>query len=134
MLAVAMFVGLLQSSSLASSVSKTFKGTPEQVFAAAEKAQRENSQVITVKPSHKELKIRFEGPRLSGMERYSALSGDASVVPGIADKCMLTISVNDIHVSSSGSYSESMKPEITTISEKNFANSVLRRVRRILGQ
>jgi hypothetical protein len=132
--AALVLVGLLQSSGLASSVSKAFKGTPEQVFAAAEKALRENSRISTVKPSHKELKIRFEGPSTSGREQYSALSGDASVVPGVGDKCMLTISVNDVHVSSSGGYLESMGPAISTGSEKSFANSVLRRVGRILGQ
>jgi len=134
MLAIVLLLAILQSSSLASSVSKTFKGTPEQVFAAAEKSLREDSRVIAVKPNHKELAIRFEGSRSSGVERYSALSGDASVVPGIADNCRLTISVNDVHVSSSPGYLGSMGPAISKESEKSFANSVLRRVRRILGQ
>ena len=129
-----LLVGLLQSSSLASEVSKTFKATPEQVFAAAEKALRENSRVISVKPIQPQLKIQFRGPRLSALEQYSALSGEASISQSTAGKCLLTISVADVHVSSAGSYSQSLDPAMAQASEKNFVNSMLRRVRRILGQ
>jgi len=125
--AVLVLVWLLQSSSLASSVTKTFTQTPEQVFAAAEKALREDSRVISVEPSHNELKIRFSGPRFSWGEHYSALAGDASISLGVADKCQLTISVQDVSVSSAS-------PVIPGPSSKSFANSLLRRVRRILGQ
>lgn len=129
-----LLVGLLQSSSLASVVSKTFKATPEQVFAAAEQALRKNSWVSSVEPIQPQLKIQFRGPRLSALEQYSTLSGEALISQTTAGKCLLTISVADVHVSSAGSYSQSLDPAMAQASEKNFANSVLRRVRRILGQ
>jgi len=139
LIAVVLLVGLLRSSALASSASKTFKGTPEQIFAAAEQALRENSRVLSVEPNQKQLKIQFKGPRTSGLEQYSAFSGDASVsvVPNTLNKCILTISVNDVHLPPAGD-PRSVGPEpafsISTASEKSFANSVFRRVRHILGQ
>ena len=136
---VVLLVGLMQSSFLASSASKTFKGTPEQVFAAAEKALRENARVLSVEPNQKQLTIEFKGPRVSGLEQYSAFSGDASVsvAPNSVNKCILTISVNDVHLPLGG-FPQSGGPEpafsISTASEKSFANSVFRHVRHLLGQ
>jgi hypothetical protein len=135
-IAALVLLTLLQQSSLASSVAKTFKGTPEQVFAAAEKSLREDFRVLSVEPNPQELKINFGGPRSSGLEHYSAFSGVASISRSatFGGKCVLTVSVNDVRISSASSYAESIHFATAHASEKNFANAILRRIKRILGQ
>ena len=125
---------LLQSSTLASSVSKTFKATPEQVLAATEKALRKNSRLFSVEPIRPELKIQFRGLSLSSREQYSALSGEASVSQSITGACLLTVSVHNVRVSSASDCSQSMSLVAAQASEKSFADSILRQVRHILGQ
>jgi hypothetical protein len=119
-------------SAFAASSAKTFKGSSQEVFAAAEKVLKADPRISEVSPYDEARKLSFGGPRMSWGEHYCKTAGEISVSPSAPGKCMVVVSVEQLDVSLTDSLSGSMRSGRDRAIEKDLADSILRRIGRIL--